>query len=70
MLRNKKSASIAKYLKEYTKHKERWLNTKAIAVIDLAKNTVSGCRMNDVNVLILKSAIEQVEYYEKLAKTT
>lgn len=26
--------------------------------------------MDDVNVLILKSAIEQVEYYEKIAKTT
>lgn len=70
MLRNKKSENIARYLKKYTKHRENWLNTKAIAVIDLARNSVSGCRVDDVNVLILKSAIEQVEYYENLAKRT
>lgn len=70
MLRNKKSENIAKYLKKHTKHRENWLNAKAISVIDLARNTVSGCRVDDINVLILKSSIEQVEYYEKLAKTT
>lgn len=70
MLKSKKSESIAKYLKKHTKHRESWLNAKAIAVIDLARNTISGCRVDDVNVQILKSAIEQVEYYDRLAKTT
>lgn len=70
MLKNKKAETVTAYLMKHTKHKENWLKSKAVFIIDSAKNTVSGCRVDDVNVQILKSAIEQVEYYEKLAKTT
>lgn len=70
MLENKKVETITAYLMKHTKHRENWLKSKTVAVIDLARNTISGCRIDDVNVLILKSAIEQVEYYTKLAKET
>lgn len=70
MLKNKKVETITTYLMKHTKHRENWIKSKTVVVIDLARNTISGCRVDDVNVLILKSAIEQVEYYEKLAKIT
>ncbi|MEG0362171.1 MAG: IS110 family transposase [Longicatena sp.] len=70
MIENKKAETITAYLKKHTKHRENWIKSKTIAVIDLARNTISGCRVDDVNVLILKSAIEQVEYYENLVKVT
>lgn len=70
MLKNKKADTITAYLMKHTKHRENWLKSKTVAIIDLARNSISGCKSSDVNVLILKSAIEQVEYYEKLAKTT
>ena len=70
MLKNKKAGTIAPYLIKQTKHREKWLKNKSVAVIDLAQNTISGCKVDDVNVLILRSAVEQVEYYETLAKAT
>lgn len=70
MLENKKAETITAYLMKHTKHRENWIKSKTAAVIDLARNTISGCRVDDVNVSILKSAIEQVEYYEALAKAT
>ena len=70
MIVNKKPQSIAKYMMSKSEHREEYCLKKANELIALAKQCVSGCRVNDINVHILKNQISQIENYLEISETT
>ncbi|MDQ0362465.1 IS110 family transposase [Breznakia pachnodae] len=68
IISNTKETTMCKYLQKHTNHQEKWLMKKCKEIKEFSDNTVSGCRKDDVNVKILLSLIDQIEYYELLVE--
>lgn len=70
MIANKKPQTIAKYMMSKSEHREEYCLKKANELIALAMQCVSGCKIDDINVIILKNHISQVENYKNISDTT
>ena len=70
MIANKKPQTIAKCMMSKSEHREEYCLKKANELDALAKQCVSGCKVDDINVMILKNHISQVENYSELSETT
>lgn len=63
VIENKSFHTMSRYLERHTSHKADYIESKLMEVIEAAKISRSGCKEQDIDVIILQRYISEVEFY-------